>query len=52
MSPSPSIPGAGGAQPWWELLLWMEQHPELRWTLFPSCLCCVILGKSLTLSEP
>lgn len=48
-SPGPSLPNTPWGKGYTALVgtaAVSEQHPELR-TWFPSCLCCVVLGKSL-----
>ena len=48
-SPGPSFPSSPQGKGYTALVgaaAVSEQHPELR-TWFPSCLCCVVLGKSL-----
>ena len=48
-SPGPSLPSTPRGKGYMPLVgaaAVSEQHPELR-TWFPSCLCCVVPGKSL-----
>lgn len=49
-SPGPSFPSTPWGKGYTALVgasTVSEQHPKLRRTWFPSCLCCVVLGKSL-----